>query len=234
MCILFPELKKLVPILHMSSIYNLLTEFQSASAIASTHLTRLSYLLSESSKGHYGKDTACLFREAARSSIGPHMPAKSLELKHTIKLIRELDAAIDEIEREIKTIIDEINLPILTISGISCRMGAMNIAEIGDFERFNSPDKIHVYAGVSPSTYQSRQLDNCYAHMEKRRSRYLQSALYNATKYVYHLDESFGAYLAKKRAEGKHYNVALSHVTKKLVRLIYQLEKSVQPYIKPT
>ena len=30
----------------------------------------------------------------------------------------------------------------------------------------------------------------------------------------------FAEYLAKKRAEGKHYNVALSHATKKLVRLI--------------
>ena len=37
-------------------------------------------------------------------------------------------------------------------------------------------------------------------------------------------------YLAKKRAEGKHYNVALSHATKKLVRLIFAMEKSRQPY----
>lgn len=44
---------------------------------------------------------------------------------------------------------------------------------------------------------------------KKRGSRYLRYALYNATKYVCHWDESFGIYLAKKRAEGKHYNVAL-------------------------
>ena len=230
-CILFPELENLVPTLHMTSVYDLLTEFPSASAVASAHLTRLTHLLSESSKGHYGKNTACLFRDAARSSIGSHMPAKSLELKHTIKLIRELDAEIDEIENEIKTIMDAINSPILTIPGISYRMGAMIIAEIGDFDRFDSPDKILAYAGMSPSTYQSGQLDNCYAHMEKRGSRYLRYALYNATKYVCHWDESFGAYLAKKRAEGKHYNVALSHATKKLVRTIYAMEKSRQAYI---
>ena len=229
--ILFPELEKIVPTLHMVSVYALLSEFPSASAIASAHLTRLTNLLSESSKGRYGKDTACLFREAARSSIGSHMPAKSLELKHTIKLIRELDAEIDEIETEIKSIMDEINSPILTIPGISYRMGAMIIAEIGDFNRFDSADKILAYAGMSPSTYQSGQLDNCYAHMEKRGSRYLRYALYNATKYVCHWDEDFGAYLAKKRAEGKHYNVALSHATKKLVRTIYAMEMSGQAYI---
>ena len=232
--ILFPELEKLVPTLHMASVYTLLTEFPNTSAIASAHLTRLTNLLSDSSKGRYGKDTAIMFREAARNSIGSNMPAKSLELKHTIKLIRELDTEIEEIESEIKIIMDEIDSPILSIPGINYRMGAMIIAEIGDFSRFDSPDKILAYAGMSPSTYQSGQLDNCYAHMGKRGSRYLRYALYNATKYVCHWDESFGAYLSKKRAEGKHYNVALSHATKKLVRTIYAMEKSRQAYIKST
>lgn len=230
--ILFPELEKLVPTLHMASVYALLSEFPSASAIAESHLTRLTNLLSGSSKGRYGKDTAILFREAARNSIGSPMPAKSLELKHTIKRIQEISVEIEEIEIEIKAIMDEINSPILTIPGISYRMGAMILAEIGDFSRFDSPDKILAYAGMSPSTYQSGQLDNCYAHMEKRGSRYLRYALYNATKYVCHWDESFATYLAKKRAEGKHYNVALSHATKKLVRLIFAMEKSGQPYNK--
>ena len=231
-CILFPELEKLVPTLHMASVYTLLSEFPSAKHVANAHLTRLTNLLSEASKGRYGKDTAITFREAARTSIGSNMPAKSLELKHTIKLIQELDSEIDEIENEIKIIMDEINSPILSIPGINYRMGAMIIAEIGDFSRFDSPDKILAYAGFSPSTYQSGQLDGAYAHMEKRGSRYLRYALYNATKYVCHWDPTFAQYLAKKRAEGKHYNVAISHAVKKLVRVIYHLEKSNQQYIK--
>ena len=61
------------------------------------------------------------------------MPAKSLELKHTIHLIRELDTEIDEIEAALKQIMDDIASPILTIPGISYRMDAMILAEIGDF-----------------------------------------------------------------------------------------------------
>ena len=68
-----------------------------------------------------------------------------MELKHTIKLIQELTSEIDEIENEIKLIMDEINSPILSIPGINYRMGAMIIAEIGDFNRFDSPDKILAY-----------------------------------------------------------------------------------------
>ena len=230
--ILFPELEKLVPTLHMVSVYALLSEFPSASDIASSHLTHLTNVLETASKGRYRKDTAVTFKEAARTSIGSHMPAKSLELKHTIKLIQELDSEIDEIESEIKTTMDEINSPILSIPGISYRMGAMIIAEIGDFKRFDSPDKILAYAGLSPSTYQSGQLDGAYSHMEKRGSRYLRYALFNTTKFVCMWDPTFAAYLAKKRSEGKHYNVAISHAAKKLVRVIYQLERSGQTYIK--
>ncbi|MEG0579831.1 MAG: IS110 family transposase [Niameybacter sp.] len=231
-CILFPELEKLVPTLHMTSVYALLSEFPGAQHVASAHLTRLTNLLTTASKGHYNKDVAITIRDAAKCSIGSNMPAKSLELTHTIRLIQELDSEIDEIENEIKSIMDSINSPILSIPGISYRMGAMIIAEIGDFSRFDSPDKILAYAGLSPTTYQSGQLNSSHSRMEKRGSRYLRYALYNATKYVFKIESTFSTYLAKKRAEGKHYNVALSHAAKKLVRVIYQLEKTNQQYIK--
>lgn len=75
---------------------------------------------------------------------------------------------------------DEIQSPITTIPGISVRMGAIILA----------------YAGMSPSTYQSGQLSlsGTYSHMEKRGSRYLRYALYNATKYVCLWDPTFAAF----------------------------------------
>ena len=229
-CILFPELEKLVPTLHMSSVYALLSQFPGAKQIASAHLTPLKALLLEASKGRYKRDMAVEIREAAKVSIGSILPAKSLELRHTIHLIRELDALIEQIEVAIQAIMDQLCSPITTIPGIGTRMGAMILAEVGDFSRFDSSDKVLAFAGLSPSTYQSGQLTNCHAHMEKRGSRYLRFALYNAAKYVCHWDPTFAAYLAKKRAEGKHYNVAISHAAKKLVRLIFALEKSREPY----
>lgn len=50
----------------MTSIYQLLEEFPSASAIASVHLTRLTNLLSKASKGHYDRETAIKIRDAAK------------------------------------------------------------------------------------------------------------------------------------------------------------------------
>ena len=228
--ILFPELEKLVPNLHMASVYALLSEFPGAKQIASAHLTRLTNLLDEASKGRYKRDKAIEIREAAKNSIGTIMPAKSLELKYTIRLIEEISAEIKDIEAAIEDIMDEIQSPITTIPGIGTQMAAIIIAEVGDFSNFESPDKVLAYSGMSPSTYQSGQVTNCHSHMEKRGSRYLRYSLYTATKLVCRWDPTFADYLAKKRAEGKHYNVAISHAAKKLVRLIYALEKSKQPY----
>lgn len=226
--ILFPELEKLVTTLHMASVYAMLCEFPGARQIAQAHLTHLKTVLSEASKGRYGREKAIEIRDAAKCSVGSAISAKSLELRHTISHIRELDVEIEEIEAEICSILETLQPSITTIPGMGIHMGAMILAEIGDFSRFDSPDKVLVYSGFSPSTYQSGQLslNGTYSHMEKRGSRYLRYALYNATKYVCLWESSFATYLAKKRAEGKHYNVVISHAVKKLVRLIFAMEKS--------
>lgn len=229
--ILFPELEKLVTSLHMATVYNLLREFPGATYVASAHLTRLTHLVSAASKGRYGKAEAVLIRDAARHSIGAVFPAKSLELQHTIDLICFLDKEIDEIETRIFAFLDKNPPKMLDIPGMGSRMAAVIVAEVGDFKRFSSPDKLLAYAGLSPTTYQSGQLTSTYAKMEKRGSRYLRYALFNATKYVCVWDPTFRAYLAKKRGEGKHYNVAISHAAKKLVRLIYHLETTGETYI---
>jgi transposase len=229
--ILFPELEQHVPKLHMATVYVLLHEFPGASYIASAHLTRLTHLFTDSSRGRYGKDDAIRIREAARHSIAADFPAKSLELRHTVDHIRFLDNEISEIESQIFAILDEAPPKMLTIPGMGPRMAAVIAAEVGDFNRFSSPDKLLAYAGLSPTTYQSGQLTSSKARMEKRGSRYLRYALFNATKYVCFWDPTFHAYLDKKRAEGKHYNVAISHAAKKLVRVIYHLEITGEAYI---
>ena len=62
-----------------------------------------------------------------------------------------MDSDITEIEQQIKSQVQD--SPIATIPGISFRMAAMIQAEIGDFNRFSSPDKILAFAGLSPTTF---------------------------------------------------------------------------------
>lgn len=59
--------------------------------------------------------------------------------------------------------------------------------------------------------------------MVKHGSPYLRNAIIQAAKQVSRFNDTFAAFLAKKISEGKHYNVAISHVAKKLIRVIFHL-----------
>ena len=156
---------------------------------------------------------------------------KVLELRHTIKLIQILDEEIVEIEERIQNYIHQIHSPIQSIPGIGTNLAAVIESEIGDFQRFSSPDKILAFAGLSPTTYQSGKFTSQNATMEKRGSRYLRCALFLAAHLVSRYSLTFATYLKKKRDEGKHYFVALSHVAKKLVRVIFHLQRTGESFL---
>ena len=118
--------------------------------VAAAHLTKLKALLVTASKGHYNWNTALEIRDAARNSSGSRMPAMSLELQHTIRLIRELDDEIEKIEEQIHSIMDELHSPITIIPGLGFRMAAMILAEVGNLTRFESLNKLLAYARMSP------------------------------------------------------------------------------------
>ena len=230
--ILFPELEKLVSSLHSASVYALLSEFPGAKQISSTHMTHLKAVLKNASQGRYGQEMAETIRNAARSSVGAVMPAKSLELQHTIRLIRELDAEIEDIETAIQAIVDEMQSPITTIPGMGVRMGAVILAEIGDFSRFDSPDKILAYAGMSPSTYQSGQLSlsGAYSHMENEVPLLaLRSLQCHKTRLSLGPD-LLPLTLPRNGPRGSTTTLRSLMRQKKLVRLIFAMEKSQRPY----
>jgi len=229
--ILFPELQPLVSSLHLETIYALFMEFPTAKDISQCHLTRLKKILLTSSKGRFGDEQAVLIRDAARSSIGTYSAMKALEIQQTIERIKIFESQIEQVEHKINPIVDSLNSPLLTVPGISYRMAAIIIAETENFKDFSHPEKLLAYAGLEPSVYQSGQLTSTHSKMVKRGSKYLRYALFNAAKYVCIWDPHFKAYLSKKRAEGKPYNVAVSHATKKLTRVLFHLVKTNQAFV---
>ena len=62
--------------------------------------------------------------------------------------------------------------------------------------------------------------------MKKRGSRYLHCALFKASHLGGRYSKTFATYLRKKHDEGKHYYVALSNIAKKLVRVIFHLQRT--------
>lgn len=224
--ILFPELPSVVWSVNQKSCYALLLEFPTAKAIADAHLTRLTNLLSESSKGKYGREKTLEIRLLATDSIGLDSRATGFELQQTIRLVQNLDGEIVKLDREIKSIMDELNSPILSVPGIGYTLGAVILSEIGNIENFSNPNKLLKFAGLEPSVYESGNYKASNTPMVKRGSPYLRWALLQAARLVAYRDETFHAYSEKKLAEGKHFFVVQSHVAKKLVRVIHHLLKT--------
>ena len=228
--VLFPELPNVVWSVNQNSCYALLLEFPTARAIAQSHLTRLTNVLSVSSHGKYGREKALEIRELAMRSIGLDSRATGFELKQTIRLVQGLQQEIDELDREIKSVMLEIDSPILTIPGIGYTLGAIILSEVGNVHNFDNPAKLLKFAGLEPSVYESGKYKASDTPMVKRGSKYLRWALLQAARLVAYRDTTFAAYMAKKRDEGKHFYVATSHVAKKLVRVLFHLLRSGETF----
>ncbi len=67
--------------------------------------------------------------------------------------------------------------------------------------------------------------------MVKRDFPYIRWAILNASRLIAMRDSCFKDYYQRKRKEGKHHFVALTHVAKKLIRVIFKLLKRNSQFI---
>jgi transposase len=232
--ILFPELRGAVSSIHQASAYALLSEYPTVKAISDCHLTRLTNLLADSSRKHYGRDKAAQIKALADRSIGSNSCAVGFELQQTIRLITSVSVELKALDKQIKSLMREINSPILTIPGISYNLGSIILAEIGNIETFGSPSKLLAFAGLEPSTHQSGKFTGTKNSMVKRGSSYLRWAILQAARLISRYDPTFRDYAKKKSAEGKHYFVVQSHVGRKLIRVIFHMLKHNQIFVPMT
>ena len=232
--IVFPELEDCVYSINQKSTIALLYEFPSKELIANAHLTRLTNVLKDNSRGKYSKDKALEIRKAAINSIGTSSDASSFELVQTIDMINFYSSKIDDLDAKIKDIMIELESPILSIPGISYNLGSIILAEIVDINRFDTSSQLQAFAGLDPVTHQSGKFIATGVSMVKRGSPYLRWAILNAARLVAMRDPCFQDYYQRKRKEGKHHFVALTHVAKKLIRVIFKLLKTNTQFVPQT
>lgn len=119
----------------------------------------------------------------------------------------------------------QLDSPTTSILGIGFTSAATIIAEYGDLSRFANNSKMLAYAGLDCVRSQSGTQD-FKGKMVRHGSGYLRQALMNSAVLVLIHIPTFYEYYHKKRLEGKAHRFTLSHVARKLVRLIYKLETS--------
>ena len=221
--VVFPELNNLVWSTNQKSVHSLLLELPNPQAIARCRIDRLTNILQTGSNGRYKREKALLIRQAAVDSIGSNSPSLAFELQQTIRLIKNVQTELELLDEQIASLVDASKTPLLTIPGIGYVLAGIILSEIGAVQRFATPAQLLAFAGMEPSTHQSGKFNASQTPMVKRGSTYLRWAILQAARLVAMRDKTFADYLNKKRQEGKHFNVAISHVGKKLIRVIFHL-----------
>ena len=188
-------------------------------------------LLSENSHGKYKQGKAEEIKILARQSVGRGSEALSFELIQVIESIQFFERQIHVLDKQLAGFVKALVTPLLSIPGIGCTLAAIILAEIGDINRFASPDKLLAFAGLDPSTYQSGRFVAGKTPMVKHGSTYLRWALIQAARLTAMRCPDFKQFQEKKLAQGKHHFVVLGQVAKKLVRVIFHILTANEPFV---
>lgn len=224
--VMFPEFRpqfKDTGLKSATAIY-LLENYGSPSKMA--NMTKTSYDKMKSKLRHtisYAKFIK--IKELARNTVGNEDEILTFELNTYLELFKELEKKIQCIEDKIINEFSTMKCHISSIKGIGIITAAGILAEIESIDKFDNPGQLCAFAGIEPSENQSGTHDGG-GKMVKHGSPHLRNYLMQtAEKMLIHNPVLYEYYL-KKRDEGKHHNVALSHVARRLTRIIFYLEKN--------
>ena len=224
----FPEFKPFFDGRFSATALYILSHYQSPEKIA--NMNAKSYeALRKKSRGKFSMVKFAQLKTLAKNTVGRSDDYLLKQMEITIEIENQLDAKIDEIEAQISECVRGLNPSILSIPGIGELTAAVILSEYGDISKFEGPAQMLSFAGLEPGYYQSGQAEHG-GHMVKHGSSHLRYALMNACLPLITYEPVFAEYYAKKRAEGKPHRVALTHVAKKLLRIIYTLQTKNIPY----
>jgi len=218
----FPELKPFFKNNISATLLYILKKYKNNDSIA---LMRDYESLRKISYGKFSYVSFAKLKELAKNSIGHHDNNTDLLISTYVSIIDNFNEKINPIDKQISTIIKELNPKMLSIPGLGEISAATILSEYGDIKNFTSPNKMLAFAGLEPSVIESGTLQS-NGKMVKHGSGHLRYSIMNVAMSILRYSPTFYDYYQKKCSEGKCHRVALSHVCKKLIRVIYSLEKN--------
>ena len=228
----FPEYETLFSSVFLTTSRQLLTQAVSPQALADFDLHELTELLHTASRGRFDRAKADALQTLAKQSVGVRFLADAAQLQ-----VRCLLGQIDLLEEQRQLVDDalaqlmaQVPQHLTSIPGVGSTTGAALLAEIGDIQRFDAPEKLVAYAGIDATVYQTGQFEARQMHMSKRGSPYLRHALWQAASMAIRYDDELRAYYDRKRKEGKPHGTALGAVCRKLITRVYIVLKENRPY----
>ena len=219
----FPEFKPFFNERLSKTALYLLENYGSAEKMA--RMNSASYeKLRSLSRGKFSPQQFLRLKELADNTVGVNNSIFDVELNSLLSLYKSLVKEIDTIEKEINKLIEEVHPHYMSVPGIGPLSAAVIYSEYGDISNFTNPGQMLAFAGIEPGINESGT-ESHGGKMVKRGSSQLRYTLINCCLPLIRFDMTFATYYAKKRGEGKPHRVAITHVAKKLIRVIYALER---------
>jgi transposase len=229
----FPELGNLLEIDGVG-IRELLSKAPTPRAIAAMRLSSLQ-------KNWMLRPKAAPLKELAAESIAdPELAqASSPALLAMLKALDTVEARLSELDRQIATLTAQSVDPqtkalVESIPGF----GALNAARVLAFlpdeilhsgSNRQAAARLQAFMGNDPRVRQSGQWQG-QTKMSKRGVEILRTTLFQCAFSASQHDPELGSFYQRKRAEGKHHEVALSHLMRILTRRLVAVLRSAQPY----
>ena len=218
----FPEFKPFFNERLSKTALYLLENYGSAEKMARMNSASYEKLRSVS-RGKFSPQQFLRLKELAANTVGVNNSIFDVELNSLLSLYKSLVKEIDTIEKEINKLIEEVHPHYMSVPGIGPLSAAVIYSEYGDISNFTNPGQMLAFAGIEPGINESGT-ESHGGKMVKRGSSQLRYTLINCCLPLIRFDMTFATYYAKKRGEGKPHRVAITHVAKKLIRVIYTLE----------
>ena len=218
----FPEFKPFFNERLSKTALYLLENYGSAEKMARMNSASYEKLRSVS-RGEFSPQQFLRQKELAANTVGVNNSIFDVELNSLLSLYKSLVKEIDTIEKEINKLIEEVHPHYMSVPGIGPLSAAVIYSEYGDISNLTNPGQMLAFAGIEPEINESGT-ESHGGKMVKRGSSQLRYTLINCCLPLIRFDMTFATYYAKKRGEGKPHRIAITHVAKKLIRVIYALE----------
>ena len=221
---IFPEFKSFFNNQFSKTALYILENYQSPERISNMN-SKSHEKLHNKSRGRFSYARFIKLKILAKETIGSSSEVLNNQLQSCLRLYKAIQHEVDTIFDKLLELSKKIDSPVFTIRGVGPISALSIVSEYKNFTSFNSPGAMLSYAGLEPSVIQSGTIEK-KGKMVKRGSGYLRETIMNVSPYFMMYNPKIYDYYHKKRNEGKPHRVALTHVARKLIRIIFYLVKT--------
>jgi transposase len=152
------------------------------------------------------------------------------------KVLEELDQQIEDLQEAIDRHIEqhehlaEQRRLLMTIPGIGMQTAAGVLAELGDWQRFESARQVAAYAGLTPTHHTSGTSVRRRSRLSKMGNKHLRTAMYMPALAALRSNAAIKALAERLRSRGKAKMVVVGAAMRKLLHICYGVLKSGSPF----